>query len=247
MMPPAPDPRLGSHCRPLVLGAGIGHAAGAGGSLGGFVLLGDGKPALLATAFAISPPDAAPGDFIHQPGTLDQPTLTGASRVARLTRIVAAKPDRLETVDAAVAVLADGVGFLGNVIPSGFPNSGRALTAPIGTSQVTAGDPVAMIGRSSGLVGGGVAGVDISMRMSVSTPRRKSLHYDFTGLLAVTRSDGPFSLAGDGGALVWHATTGAALGLLLGGDEGGVSFIVPLAPILAALQVTWVDPSIIRN
>lgn len=240
MTPPTPHPILSRTCRPLILGAGIGHPSGWGGTLGGFVRLTDGRRGLVSTAFSIAPPGAARGDRIHQPGIADQPTLTGSSRIAELADVAAAVPEAPGMHDVAAAALLDRVEALGNVVPPGFPHAGLRLHVG---APPEFGDAVAMLGRTSGFRTGVVTALEVdNFTLLAHAPRRKAATYVFNGLIEVTGDDGPFSVVGDGGALVWRQQDGAALGLIVGGDDVRVSLVMPLGPCLRIIGAVWEDP-----
>ena len=106
--------------RPVCLGSSVGHFSGVVGSIGPMVILSGGRFGFISLAFCLAPQGARKGDHIHQPGPRDVEILTGETRIATLERMAAARPNRVNDTDSAVAVFIDPNHRGDNVIPRAF-------------------------------------------------------------------------------------------------------------------------------
>jgi len=224
--------------RPLWLGLSVGHPLGSVGSIGPFVKLAGDQTRIgfLSLAFAIAPKGAQLGDHIHQPGPRDTELLTGSTRVARLVRIAAARPNQESDTDCAVAMLDPEIETIGNVVPEGFPDAERRIQGVVLPEEIAPGDVVAFLGRSSGFSEG---------RVRVSELRDLDLQdesatYRFRLCFEVEGSNGPFCQPGDGGALVFCRNDARAIGLVLAGagpeDGPEIGYVLPIQPALEAAK-----------
>lgn len=229
--------------RPLHIGLSVGHPRGSTGTLGAFILLPDRRRAIMSASFVLAPGRARHGDMIHQPGSRDQPTLTGQTRIGLLHDFTPLSVTQRMTEDFAVAVLLDDIAIHGNIIPSGCPGAGRPIFGVADENTFEPGEPVAFVGIGSGYREGRITAIDLT-NLAVTGGRSRQIYY-YDHLLEVASDSGPFSHAGDGGALVWRQRDGAAIGLILASVAGqgyDSTYIVPIARNLKALGATWLTP-----
>jgi hypothetical protein len=224
--------------RPLQLGLSIGHPRGTVGSIGPFVWLSDGRVGFVSAGFVLAPEGAHLGDYIHQPGPVDVEILTGASRVGRLERLVRARPKLTNTVDAALVLISDRQQTAGNVAPASTPDAGRTISTV--AADVSPGDVVAFVGRTTGFAEGRIRGIEF--HNVVIQVERNAL--TFKNLIEVEpAAPGTlFCQPGDSGALVWRRSDMAALGLvfaaaMLEKGDGQLAYVMPIDRVLSALDV----------
>jgi hypothetical protein len=231
---PGPD-ELQRRVRPLRPGLSVAHPSVSAGTLGGFVRV-DGRLALLSNNHVLAASDAAQlGDPVLQPGPADGGT--ARDRVAGLVAFEDLVPGRANLVDAAVAVLDQGVDAEPGDVPGG------ALTGPIpGAFDIEPDELVEKVGRTTGHTRGRITAVEVD-GVSVGYDDGP---YRFDDQIEITGRAGSFSEGGDSGSVIWRSRDRAPLGLLFagsstGGDGGtGVTFANPLATVLAALGAEWV-------
>ena len=212
-----PDHTLIGMVRPLRLGISIGHPYGSLGTLGGFVAPtgNSAKIGILSTATVLWPKIAAVGDYIHQPGPIDNQLFTGDSRVAQIAADIPLSRSRAHGVDAAYAELIPGIEALGNRIPDGLPGAGNRLGAPEGVS-LQAGDRVAKVGRGSGYTVGRVTAVSIEgltvhgLETARTWKGSSAIVEDVIGIEGDTE---PFSGPADSGSVIYRIDDGTAVAL----------------------------------
>ncbi|GAB2462888.1 hypothetical protein GCM10007967_16480 [Xylanimonas ulmi] len=222
--------------RPLRPGVSIANAAVTAGTLGGFVVdAADGAPVRYALSnwhVLAGSPQAAAGDVVVQPGPADG----GAAprdRVGALARWAPLAPGEHHRVDAALALLDDGV-----EVDATYPQVGRvSVTAP-----ARGGERVAKVGRTTSLTHGRVSAIELDDVLVGYGDELGVLGFD--GQIEVeSTGGGPFSRGGDSGSLVFRED-GAALGLLFAGSEtggpdgSGLTYLNPIDAVLDALGVT---------
>ena len=220
------------------MGLSVGHPGGSGGSIGPFVQLADGRTAFLCVTSVLVPKLAAKGDLVHQPGPVDQEILTGRTRVATLSHILPATAGQTNRVDVAAAVLLDGVTTAGNVVPQGCPDSGLKIGNVLKPAELSFSDDVAFVGRTSGFSHGRVTALDCSLKVQVSAQHDDTRAFE--DAIEITGESGPFSLPGDGGALVYRRSDGGALGMIFASTSGTVArtYLLPLQAALDAVGAT---------
>ena len=231
----------------LRLGEAICHPNGVGGTLGAF-LYRHADPSwtgLLSVAAVVLPPRTSAGDYIHLvPDRPGQP-LSGFTRIATVTEPILSLADRIP--GAGVAELLPGIGATGNRLPEGTPWTGAPFGPPLPTQEVGPGTPVVKVGAASNWTEGRVVGLSGRVAVGIgagSRPRRIM----FENLVAVSAAPGePFSLPGDGGALVLRAPDLRPIGLVFAAQtlQGGETetLLLPLPPILQAFDVGLVPPA----
>ena len=221
--------------RPLRPGCSVAHPTVTAGTLGGFVRVG-GRPAILSNNHVLAASDAAvPGDPVLQPGPADGGT--AADRVATLTAFHRFTTGR-NLVDAAVAVLDDGVA----AEPEAYPGGPLGPTVVDG-DEVDPDERVEKLGRTTGHTHGRITAVEVD---GVAVQYDEEVH-TFDGQLEIEGLDGAFSAGGDSGSVIWRSADRAPLALLFAGSEqggtagGGVTFASPLATVLSLFDAEWVS------
>ena len=218
--------------RPLVPGISIGHARVTAGTLGAFVeavRAGAGARFLLSNNHVLADEDRArKGDLVLQPGRYDGGR-TPADAVARFEKSV-----RLKTagnrVDAALARIEDGIAI--------EPGRLRGLGSVRGVraEPLAPGDPVAKLGRTTGLTRGVVTAVEVD-RVIVGYERGELRFDDQVEISAP--GDGVFSRGGDSGSLIVDGDRNAAA-LLFAGNDADTTYANPIGAVFAALGVRLV-------
>jgi hypothetical protein len=230
---PSPD-ALQQRVRPLRPGLSVAHPSVSAGTLGGFVRT-PGGTAILSNNHVLAASDtAALGDAVLQPGPADGGT--AADRVAMLSGFVRFREDAPNTVDAAVAVLDEGVGADPGDLPGG------PLTGPVPASlDIEPDEAVEKVGRTTGHTAGRITAVEVD---------GVAVQYDravlrFDDQIEIEGSAGAFSAGGDSGSVIWRSRDRAPLALLFAGSDtggstgAGVTFASPLATVLSAVSGEW--------
>lgn len=219
--------------RPVRPGMSVGHYAITAGTLGAFVRVDRAdRPRMLSNNHVLADENrGSVGDEILQPGVFDGGH-TGTDRVAVLERFVALDPRGVNHVDAALALLDDGVEF---------DPSLEAIATTTHLADPEAVEHVVKRGRTTQLTRGDVTAIEVDnvvVRFSTGAMR-------FDGQIEIASADaGGFSRGGDSGSLVVDEPTGDPVGLLfagsdLGGPHGtGVTYANPLGLVFERLAVT---------
>jgi hypothetical protein len=234
---PCPIPsQLQQRVRPLRPGLSLGHSSVTAGTLGGFVRSA-GRLAILSNNHVLAAGDtAAVADPVLQPGPADGGT--EADRVAALSGFVSLRGDATNHVDAAVALLDDGV----DADPSAVPG-GPLSDAVVQATEIDPDQQVEKLGRTTGHTRGRISAVEVDGVV---------VQYDsgvctFDDQIEIEGLAGAFSAGGDSGSVIWRSADRAPLGLLFAGSTrggsagGGVTFANPLTTVLAALDLSWVS------
>ncbi|MFE5339520.1 hypothetical protein ACFQ80_04835 [Isoptericola sp. NPDC056578] len=220
--------------RPLRPGVSIAHVDVTAGTLGAFVVKADDAARYVLSNFHVlaGSPSAQVGDVVVQPGPADGGRAP-QDRVGTLAQVVPLTPGEPATVDAALAVLDDGV----EIDP----------TYPVGTVTTTAvavgGEAVAKIGRTTAHTQGRVTAIEMDDVVVGYGDELGALSFD--NQIEVEGTGGAFSRGGDSGSLVYRED-GVALGLLFAGSETGgadgtgLTYCNPVDAVLEALGVTLV-------
>lgn len=233
----SPSPgALQQRVRPLRPGLSVAHRSVTAGTLGGFVRTSAGT-AILSNNHVLAASDAAvPGDAVLQPGPADDGS--AADRVAALSCFIRFRGDTPNAVDAAVALLDEGVA----VEPGDLP--GGPLTGPIpGSLEIEPDEAVEKVGRTTGHTSGRITAVEVD---------GVAVQYDrvvlrFDDQIEIEGTAGAFSAGGDSGSVIWRSRDRAPLGLLFAGSDtggstgAGVTFANPLATVLRAVSGEWLS------
>ena len=217
--------------RPVVPGVSVGHYEITAGTLGAIVrMAGDDRARILSNNHVLADENrGAVGDEVLQPGAIDG-GVSGRDRVGALERFVALYTDRVNTVDAALAVLDPGIEF-----DAAIPGLGE-VSQIAGVEDV---DEVAKVGRTTGLTRGRVTAIEVdgvAVRFSMGTMR-------FDGQVEISGSEQAFSAPGDSGSLIVDPQDASAVALLFAGsDQGGtgglgVTYANPLTAVFEELSI----------
>lgn len=225
------EPEAGRE-RPVGVGASVGHFAITAGSAGAFVRVEDDeRPRLLSNNHVLADENrGSAGDEILQPGPADGGR-SGADRIGALERFVELDVAGVNEVDAALALLDDGIEFVNEIDGS-----------PLGQEPASAEEVEAVIkqGRTTGVTRGTVSAVEVdgvSVSFSAGTLR-------FDDQIEISGAGGAFSAGGDSGSLIAEQATNRGVALLFAGSEGGgpggagVTFGNPLGTVFERLRVT---------
>ncbi len=205
------------------------------GTLGCFVKLADGSPAILSNNHVLAGENRGlkGKDRILQPANL---TFTSSQHVATLTDFIAlnpspnnARPARgnvvFNALDAAVAKLEQGVAYTQTYLPA------RQQPGPHAIGSPKVGDKVFKIGRTTGLTNGTITAVSTVVGPISYDPGNCWFNQQFE---IVGDNGTMFSDRGDSGSAI-VSTTGEVLGLLYAGN-GTQTYACPIQTVLAALN-----------
>ncbi|MGH2697907.1 MAG: hypothetical protein ACRDJL_01735 [Actinomycetota bacterium] len=227
------DDRFRDRQRPLLIGSSVGHHEVTAGTLGCFVEMPDGPPAILSNNHVLADENqASVGDPILQPASFDGGDLE-RDRVASLSAFVPLKLDEPNLVDCAIARLDD-IDFDAATLIEDLRLAGSADVIEVGTQEVE------KLGRTTGRTRGRITAFEIDNLMVGYDSG--SLRFDNQIEVESTGED-PFSLGGDSGSLVYATGSGLGFGLLFAGsDQGGsnglgVTYLNPLEVVLSEQDV----------
>ena len=234
--PSSPTPaELRRHHRPLRPGLSVAHPSVTAGTLGGFVRTPSGLAVLSNNHVLAAGGAASLGDPVLQPGPADGGT--AGDRVATLSAFVGLRSGERNLVDAAVALLDEGVGTDPGHVPGG-PLSG-VVPASL---DVDPDEEVEKVGRTTGHTRGRISAVEVD---AVAVQYDEEVHR-FDDQIEIQGLSGAFSAGGDSGSVIWRSRDRAPTALLFAGSSGGgpgeagVTFANPLATVLQALDAVWV-------
>ncbi|WP_050758305.1 hypothetical protein [Xylanimonas cellulosilytica] len=224
--------------RPLRPGVSIAHVDVTAGTLGAFVVAREASSEAAQERHALSnwhvlvgSPEAGAGDVVVQPGPADGGR-DPRDRVGTLARWAPMNPGEHHLVDAAIALLDDGI----DVDPT-YP-VGRVTT----TAQALGGEAVAKVGRTTSLTRGRVSAIELDDVLVGYGDDLGVLGFD--GQIEIeSTGDEPFSRGGDSGSLVYRED-GVAIGLLFAGSETGgpgghgLTYANPIDTVLTTLNAT---------
>jgi hypothetical protein len=217
--------------RPVGVGASVGHFAITAGSVGAFVRVEDDDRArLLSNNHVLANENqGVPGDEILQPGPADGGRLS-IDRIGMLERFVELDAEGTNEIDAALALLDDGIGFVNKI-------DGEPLgEEPAEVDEVEA---VMKQGRTTGLTRGTVSAIEVDgllVSFSAGTLR-------FDNQIEISGTVGAFSAGGDSGSLIVDEATRRGVALLFAGSEqggtagAGVTYGNPLTSVFPRLGV----------
>jgi hypothetical protein len=218
--------------RPLLIGCSVGHFRVTAGTIGAFVTVaGDDRPRILSNNHVLAEEDrGAPGDAVLQPGSADGGGSDDA--VATLERAVRLRTDAPNRVDAAIAVVDEGV----EVDTRTLTGDGALASGIVAPEDAGA---VRKVGRTTGRTEGRVTAFELD-GVAVAYGALGTLTFD-DQVEVQGSGNGPFSQGGDSGSLIYDAATRRAVALLFaGGEEGGedVTYGNPIGAVLDALDAT---------
>ncbi len=227
-------------CRPLMIGASIGHHKVTAGTLGCFVRerRGEKRVLVLSNNHVLANEGlCARGDAILQPGYYDGGRST-ADDVGTLESWIKLKPRTANTCDAALATIQDGVRCDYQKL-RGIDGKDRAVAGLAPQEDLEEGTIVHKVGRTTGATTGRVTAFE--MENVVVNYGIGNLRFDgqieIEGALTETFSDG-----GDSGSLIVDESYRAAALLFAGTDLGGangrgLTYAHPLSSVLTNLKV----------
>ncbi|PWS37131.1 hypothetical protein DFH01_09695 [Falsiroseomonas bella] len=180
------------------------------------------------------------GMHVMCPSTVDaavnQPPPTAIGKHLRLAEIRAGDPGQLskQRLDVAIFTINDE-----NLVTSW--QGDKQYDTPAAVVPPAAQMRLKKVGRTSGLTSGRVVGeVKTPLVFPYAAPQFKA-NVHFEGVWSVAGLHGDeFSTFGDSGSLVVTEDGSAAVGLILGGQAGGVTYIMPIAAVLAEFGATLV-------
>lgn len=221
--------------RPLLIGASVGHGMVTAGTIGAFVRRGD-ETCVLSNNHVLANEDrAAAGDAILQRARFDGGKLR-TEAIARLGARVRLKRRAANEVDAALAVLKDGVRHDARLLRAIAAGRDRRLNG-LGPEFIDEGSIVYKIGRTTGATKGRVTAFDLDN--VVVNYEIGNLRFD--GQIEIEGIGAqPFSDGGDSGALIVNSRMQAVALLFAGSDTGGrrgggLTFANPIHRVLADL------------
>ena len=180
------------------------------------------------------------GDPIVQPGLGDvNCQVAETATVAHLSQ--APSLHGAPNVDAAIAAIVPGaVDTSGTILDLAAPNQPAPPSATLANSQTafSTNEPVAKVGRSSGLTCSTIASVAANLIVHYETSCGSTTSFQVAYTNQIIIEGGSFAEAGDSGSLVVTADTARSLGLLYAGN-GSSTAVNPIQDVLSALQ----DPS----
>jgi len=221
--------------RPLLIGASVGQFNVTAGTIAAFpTSLKTGRRVLLSNNHILAAENGASlGDAILQPGATDG-GLQGPDTVATLQDYVPLVANGANLVDAAVASLDR------NTAVNATSLSELGVLRGLRTTPLQSGEPVAKIGRTSGVTHGTVIATEVDNLM---------IPYDVGALrfdrqIEVEGAGGQaFAAAGDSGALVVDAARYGVGLLFVGASQGGaggqsLSYVNELSLVLSSLDLS---------
>jgi hypothetical protein len=232
---PAPGD-LQQRVRPLRPGLSVAHPSVTAGTLGGFVRLAGGLAVLSNNHVLAASDGASLGDPVLQPGPADGGT--DADRIGSLTAFERFASVGVNLVDAAVALLDDGV----DADPGDVPGGGLTGSIP-GSLDIDPDELVEKVGRTTGHTRGRITAVEVD---GVAVEYDEGVVHTFDDQIEISGATGAFSAGGDSGSVIWRSRDRAPLCLLFAGssaggpDGAGVTFANPLATVLTAFDAEWV-------
>ncbi|MGH2747911.1 MAG: hypothetical protein ACRDKB_08315 [Actinomycetota bacterium] len=228
------DDRFRGRQRPLQIGNSVGHHEVTAGTLGCFVDMPDGDPAILSNNHVLADENqGSVADPILQPAPFDGGEVE-RDRVASLSAFVPLKLDEPNFVDCAIASLDGGIHFDPTTLIEDLRLAGTADVIEAGGLEIE------KLGRTTGPTRGRITAFEID-NLTVGYDAG-SLRFD-NQIEVESTGNGPFSLGGDSGSLVFIGESGLGFGLLFAGsDQGGsnglgVTYLNPLEVVLSELDV----------
>jgi len=226
------------NCRPLLIGASVGHEGVTAGTLGAFVMRGE-QVHLLSNNHVLANEDRGKRhDWILQRARFDggkQP----ADRIARLSYWVRFKKNGTNFVDAAMAALEEGLTHDAARLRELINGADKTLKG-VANSPIDEGERVYKLGRTTGPRAGRVTAFELDN--VVVNYDAGNLRFDGQIEIEGAGTKG-FSDGGDSGALVVNARMEAVALLFAGGESGGanglgLTYANPIDRVLSDLRAT---------
>lgn len=237
---------LQTRVRPLRPGLSVAHTAVTAGTIGTFVRPagapddGPGQLLVLSNNHVLADSDRGnPGDVVLQPGPADGGSEAGGGagagdRIGTLDQAIALTTAEPNLVDAATAVLDDGI-----EVETAHPAGELGGVAAADLEQ-----EVEKVGRTTGVTRGRVTAIELD-GVAVEYPVGV---VEFDDQVEVAGAAAAFSAGGDSGSLVYLPDTLEAVGLLFAGSESGgpdgtgLTYCNPIEAVLSRLGVTLAAP-----
>lgn len=215
------------------MGSSIGHLRVTAGTLGAFVRSADGRAGILSNNHVLADENSgALGDPIIQPGAADGGD-PARDTVAHLSAFVALRTGEPNTVDAAVAVLDEGVEYDATW-------QGDRRLGGVAEELPEEYEVVEKLGRTTGRTEGRTTAFeldDVLVEYDTGTLR-------FDNVIEIEGTSGAFSSPGDSGSLIVTSLELLARGLLFAGSERGgsreegLTYANPIGDALRSLEVS---------
>jgi hypothetical protein len=229
----------GDRARPLRMGLSVGLVDGAAGTLGCFVHAPDGTILILSNNHVLADENrASVGHPVIQPAPWDRGEEPD-DVVAHMSAFVPLDPDGINRVDCATAILAEGIA-----------HDAATLIDGVGAFDPRPHEPkkdlvVEKIGRTTGRTVGRLSALNVNI-LGIEYDTGSNVRFDGQIEIEDLPGENPFSKEGDSGSIVFTKEGRRPIGLLFGGDDGdepgqpGVTYVNPIAEVLAALRITLV-------
>jgi hypothetical protein len=229
--------------RPLRIGSSISHIDVTAGTIGAFVRDKANQATLILSNNHVLANEnhAKEGDIILQPGCYDLPAHLPDQTyaVAKLLRFVRLRKKIANRVDAAVALLDEGIKANWTKVKPPLKLTGlRQGLPPIGSI-------VYKLGRTTGWTRGRLVAIEVDDLLIEYGHPDAPVTLGFDGQIEIEGADdGPFSQGGDSGSLIFDKD-GCAFGLLfaggqVGGSNGqGLTYANPLESVLTSLEIEF--------
>lgn len=245
----APTAVYSSPARPLHIGTSISHGSGGVGTLGAFVLDAHNREALVSNCHVLALAGTADANDrgIYQPGRQDVPQeqLRGGHAIATLCDHTTFSAVGSNYLDAAYAILNEGIEHSGNVVPPDCPGKGNRIDAVIEYDQLGPNQRVAKVGRTTGYTTGVVHAFGVDERI-INIPPHGNRRFDDLLEIWWDSLDEPFAKPGDSGSLIYLPDPRQAVALHfaggvlnINGQRVGVSYACSLSRLLEIFDLTF--------
>jgi hypothetical protein len=166
------------------------------------------------------------GEKIDQPGRYDM-SCGPSGQVGTLSRFVkiTMKRNANNQVDCALANISSGISWTSQMAQSSYTPTANAKNATVGMT-------VKKTGRTTGLTGGTVSAVNVTVNVQYSHGTARFINQVYV-------TPGTFSAAGDSGSLIVEASSNDPVALLFAGGSTG-TFGNPITSVLGQLGVSVV-------
>jgi hypothetical protein len=225
--------------RPVPCGSAIGSQNVTEGTLGCLVRLADNKLCLLSNNHILADlnrgrsgvdPIIQPGpnEFVGTDVTVDQALDSAVYRIGVLwnyVELLLNDPTAENVVDAAVAWTAP------DLVEPQFPDLVTIQPTPMVPAVY---QTVTKFGFASQRTCGDIIDIDADFRAYYSTGDSAVFRHQF---MVRSINSRPFSIPGDSGSIILTVGTHQPVGLLLGGDAAGNTYVNPIGAVMRALNI----------